>query len=893
MTGAPVRTTCPYCGVGCGVLVSRDTGGAVTVAGDPEHPANLGRLCSKGSALGETLGFEGRLLQPRVDGREVGWDTALAAVADRFSDIIAEHGPDAVAFYVSGQLLTEDYYVANKLMKGFIGSANIDTNSRLCMASSVAGYKRAFGTDTVPCDYTDLEQADLIVLVGSNTAWCHPVLYQRIKKARQERPGLSVVVVDPRRTATCEIADLHLALAPGSDTLLFNGLLHWLKREDALDWTFLERHTEGFAEAFAAAKASASSLPAVAAGCGLEESAVADFFRRFQTTERVVTLYSQGVNQWSFGTDKANAIINCHLATGRIARPGMGPFSITGQPNAMGGREVGGLANQLAAHMDFEPESIDRVGRFWAAPRMAQQPGRKAVDLFAAVESGAVRAVWIMATNPAVSLPDADRVRAALEACDCVIVSDLFADTDTARCADILLPAAGWGEKDGTVTNSERCISRQRAFLEPPGEARADWWILTQVARRMGFAEGFPFESAADCFREHAALTTFENGGTRDLDLGGLEALDDAAYDALEPLQWPLPEGGAGQRSRLFADGRFYTPSGRARLLPITVRPPANAPSDAYPLALNTGRIRDQWHTMTRTARATRLNAHLPEPFVQIHPVDAGLHGLRDGALAELTSAWGRMHARVAVDQGQRPGSLFVPFHWSDGLAHLARADALVNPAVDPISGQPESKHTPVRVAPLRVAWHGFLLCREPVTLDADLDYRVCVPGDGHWRYEIAGSQAVADWGAWARFFLGPDGEWLELSDPARGRYRGARISDGRLTACLFVAPTPDLPPAGWLAGLFGEGALDAPSRASLLAGRPPRGRADPGETVCACFQVGRNTIVEAIRSGGLADVGGIGAALQAGTNCGSCLPELEHILARERAMPDGRIAPP
>jgi assimilatory nitrate reductase catalytic subunit len=885
-SGEPIKTTCPYCGVGCGVVVSRGADGVFAVAGDPDHPANLGRLCSKGAALAETLGSEGRPRQPVVDGRPVDWDEALDAVAGRLGAIIAEHGPDAVAFYVSGQLLTEDYYVANKLMKGYIGSGNIDTNSRLCMASSVAGYKRALGSDTVPCDYRDLDQADLIVLVGSNTAWCHPVVYQRISQAKRVRPALKVVVIDPRRTATCEIADLHLALAPGTDTLLFNGLLHWLKREDALDWGFLERHTEGFSDAFAAAKSSAGSIPRVASGCGLEDSDVADFYRRFQTTERVLTLYSQGVNQWSFGTDKVNAIINCHLATGRIGRPGMGPFSITGQPNAMGGREVGGLANQLAAHMDFDPESIDRVARFWGAPRMAEGPGLKAVEMLDAVSSGAIKAIWVMATNPAVSLPDADRVRAALSACGCVIVSDLLADTDTARTADILLPAAGWGEKDGTVTNSERRISRQRAFMEPPGLARPDWWILTQVARRMGFAKGFGFESAADCFREHAALTAFENGGTRDLDLGALADLDDEAYQALEPVQWPAARGGAA--GRLFTDGRFYTPNGRARLLAIATGAPANLPSDAFPLSLNTGRIRDQWHTMTRTARVPRLNTHLPEPFIQIHPVDAGLHGLVDGALAEVTSAWGRMRGRVAVDRDQRPGSIFVPFHWSDSLSRLGRVDAVVNPAVDPVSGQPESKHTPVRVAPLRAAWHGFVLSRTPLDLDADLDYRVSIPADGHWRYEIAGLEPVTDWVAWARYFLGHQGEWLDFADPAHGRYRGARLVDGCLAACLFVAPGPELPRSSWLFGLFNEAALDAVTRTCLLAGRPPKGRQDAGETVCACFQVGLNTIVESIREGGLRSVEAIGAALQAGTNCGSCVPEIARVLEREAA---GRVA--
>jgi assimilatory nitrate reductase catalytic subunit len=891
----PVSTTCPYCGVGCGVLVSPGGEAGFRVSGDPEHPANRGRLCSKGAALGATLGHEGRLCHPLIEGRRVSWDQALDAVAQGLAQVIERHGPDAVAFYVSGQLLTEDYYVANKLMKGFIGSGNIDTNSRLCMSSAVAAQQRAFGSDTVPCDYQDLEQADLILLVGSNTAWCHPVVYQRIQQARRERPGLKLIVIDPRRTATCEDADLHLPLAPGTDTLLFNGLLDYLRREDALDWDFLESHTQGFAGAFAQARRDAPSIPAVAAGCGLPESAVAELYRAFARTERVVTLFSQGVNQWSFGADKGNAIINCHLATGRIGRPGMGPFSITGQPNAMGGREVGGLANQLAAHMDFSPESRARVAGFWRTDRLAAGPGLKAVELFEAIAAGRVKAVWIMATNPAVSLPDADRVRAALRACDLVICSDMTADTDTAACARILLPAASWGEKDGTVTNSERRISRQRAFTPPPGEARPDWWILTQVARRLGFAGAFPYASAAEIFREHAALTALDNAGRRDLDLGGLAGLSGSEYELLAPVQWPVGAPGSPARpARPFADGRFYTENGKARLVAVAVCPPAFVTDAEYPLVLNTGRVRDQWHTMTRTARAPRLNAHSPEPYVQIHPADAAAWSLGDGALARIESRWGAMLARVQYDVGQRRGSLFVPFHWSDASARQARADALVNPAVDPLSGQPESKHTPVRVAPMAPAWHAFALSRQPLDPPA-ADWCVSVNLGDHWRYELAGTAGIGDWATWARALLGAGSgaggdqdQWLEFADPSGGRYRGARVVEGRLAGCVFAGPGPNLPGRAWLGGLFGEAPLTPASRAAILAGRPGRGGHDAGETVCACFQVGRNSIREAIRDGGARTLDALGATLQAGTNCGSCLPEIALILERECAAAAG-----
>ncbi|MCG8426123.1 MAG: molybdopterin-dependent oxidoreductase, partial [Chromatiales bacterium] len=460
-----VKTTCPYCGVGCGVIVERSSDGSITVTGDKDHPANFGRLCSKGTALGQTLDLDNRLLTPRIGGHSVDWDEALNAVAAGFRSVIEEHGPDAVAFYVSGQLLTEDYYVANKLMKGFIGSANIDTNSRLCMSSSVAGHKRAFGSDTVPCSYEDLEIADLIVLVGSNTAWCHPVLFQRIRQAKKERPAMKVVVIDPRKTDTCDIADLHLPLKPGTDITLFNGLLDYLDREDSIDWEFIINATQGLQDALIAARTNNHPVVTTARETGLCHKSIQQFYTWFSQTEKVVTVYSQGVNQWSCGTDKVNAIINCHLATGRIGKPGMGPFSFTGQPNAMGGREVGGLANQLAAHMDFTDEAIDSVKRFWQSNTVATKPGLKAVDLFEAIERGKVKAIWIMATNPAVSLPEADRFREALRECQLVVVSDCVDNTDTAACADILLPATTWGEKDGTVTSSERRISRQRNFL--------------------------------------------------------------------------------------------------------------------------------------------------------------------------------------------------------------------------------------------------------------------------------------------------------------------------------------------------------------------------------------------------------------------------------------------
>src|ERR1700677_999956 len=529
------RTTCPYCGVGCGVLATPDDRGGAAVSGDPEHPANFGRLCSKGSALGETLGLEGRLLYPMIRCSKgvmerVAWTDALDHVAHRFAHIIARDGPGAVAFYLSGQMLTEDYYAANKLMKGFIGSANVDTNSRLCMASSVAGHRRAFGADTVPGCYEDLDEADLLVLVGSNAAWCHPVLFQRML-ANKQRRGARIVVIDPRRTDTAEDADLFLGLKPGADTALFSGLLVQLADSGALDHDYIERHTGGFEETLARAQGMAGSTAATALATGLSESDVAAFFKMFAETPRVVTLYSQGVNQSAQGTDKVNAIINCHLATGRIGKTGASPFSLTGQPNAMGGREVGGLANQLAAHMAFTPPDIDRVRRFWKAPRIATHEGLKAVQMFEAIGRGEIKALWVMGTNPAVSLPDADAARSALKKLELFVISENVLSNDTvAAGAHVLPPAQAWGEKSGTVTNSERRISRQRAFLEPPGEDKPDWWIVSEVAKRLGLDAVFPFTSAAEVSREHAALSAFENSGSRDFDIGALTALSDEAF---------------------------------------------------------------------------------------------------------------------------------------------------------------------------------------------------------------------------------------------------------------------------------------------------------------------------------------------------------------------------
>lgn len=871
-----VKTTCPYCGVGCGVIASVADDGAVTVKGDPEHPANFGRLCSKGSALAETIDLDGRVLFPEIGGRQASWNEALDLIAGKFVEAIAEHGPDSIAFYVSGQLLTEDYYVANKLMKGFVGSANIDTNSRLCMSSSVAGHRRAFGSDTVPGAYEDLELADLVILTGSNLAWCHPVLYQRLAAAKAARPGLKIVVIDPRRTMTCDIADLHLAIRPDGDVALFMGLFAHLATSPAIDQNYIAAHTQGFAEAFAAA--AALSFTDLMERTGLPSMQIREFFRLFETTEKVVTCYSQGVNQSSSGTDKVNAILNCHLATGRIGRPGMGPFSLTGQPNAMGGREVGGLANMLAAHMAIESaEDRDRVQRFWASPTIAPKPGLKAVDMFRAVADGRIKALWIMATNPAVSMPDADAVEAAIKACPFVVISDILRETDTARHAHVLLPSLGWGEKDGMVTNSERRLSRQRPFLSTPGEAKADWWQVAEVGRRMGFA-GFDFQSPADIFAEHAALSAFENNNSRDFDIGAYAGIDRPVYDAIAPFQWPQPAVMKRGMTRFFADGGFYHPDRRARFIAVQA-PITSRTNEQYPLTLNTGRIRDHWHTMTRTGKSARLSSHIAEPFAEIHPADAMELGIRGAGLVELESPYGKAVIRTLVTERQARGNVFVPMHWNDQFAAKARIDALVAPVTDPFSGQPASKNVAITVRPFAAAFYGFTVsATKPVSLQAE--YWALAKAAGGWRIELAFKDGVEDWMGWCRtaFGIPEDIEPLGYADAQSGDLRLAFFEGERLIAALFLAREPVAVARNWAVGQLAVRHVDLRKRFAVVAGRPGADQPDAGAIVCSCFSVGVNRIISAIR-GGCHSVETVGKETRAGTNCGSCRSEIRGII--------------
>ena len=874
-----VLTTCPYCGVGCGTRIAPGNEGRIAVEGDKNHPSNFGRLCSKGSALGETLSLDGRLLRPTIGGRESDWNEALSLVAEKFSSTIAAHGPDSVAFYVSGQLLTEDYYIANKLMKGFIGSANIDTNSRLCMSSSVAGMQRAFGEDVVPGTYEDFDEADLAVIVGSNMAWCHPILFQRLIAAKEKR-NTKIIVIDPRATATTEMSDLHLAIAPGSDVALFNLLLSELVRRGKADKHYIARHTSGFDAAFAIANdmtfSSCSELT------GVDINTLEQFVQAFCETERTLTLFSQGVNQSTAGTDKVNAIINCHLATGRIGKPGLGPFSLTGQPNAMGGREVGGMSSTLACHMDISnPEHRRTAQSFWNSPQMASQPGLKAVDLMNSVSQGRVKALWIMATSPADSMPDADFVRDAISECPFVVVSDVMQKTGTTGLANVCLPSLAWGEKDGTVTNSERRISRQRSFMAAPGEAQPDWWQVSEVAKRMGFTDAFSYQHASEIFKEYAAMSGYENSGSRCFDISRYADIDRHHYNDLKPFQWPAPKDPSVSNVRIFSDGRFSTDDGKARFIATHFRNVSCRTGDSYPLTMNTGRVRDQWHTMTRTGKSPRLGRHISEPFIEVHPHDAERFALTDACLAKVCSTRGSIVVRTLITNRQRQGSVFVPIHWTENHASNARVDVLVDPNVDPVSGQPEFKATPIKIAAFKATSFAFAVLEEkPRTLKAD--YWAIGPVESGWRVELAWLNEPTDWANEASRLFGNEvskGELISYFDATKGSFRAAAFSGDRLSSILFSAREPVAVARDMICNVLGKSIESPQQRLRLLAGKAAADQRDCGPIICSCFGVGLNDIVDAVRSDGCATVDAIGQSLQAGTNCGSCRPELKRII--------------
>ncbi len=864
-----VSTTCPYCGVGCGLTVSSDDAQTTPlVLASQTHPANFGRACSKGSALAETLDSQHtpeRLTHPLINGEVASWDSASSLIAERIQNTVAEHGPDSVAFYLSGQLLTEDYYVANKLAKGFLGTANVDTNSRLCMSSAVAGYKRAFGSDTVPCCYEDLELADLIVLIGSNTAWTHPVLYQRIVAAKESNPNMKVVLIDPRKTVTADLADLHLPITPSSDNFLFQGLMHYLNQNEYCDQAYIREHTEGFDKVIESV--ADKDINFVAQLCGVDADDVATFFNWFAQTRKAISFYSQGINQSATGTDKCNSIINCHLATGKIGYEGAGPFSITGQPNAMGGREVGGLANMLAAHMDFTEESIDRVGRFWQAPNMATEPGLKAVDLFDSIAAGKIKLLWVMATNPAVSLPNSSKVAEALANCDTVIVSDVT-NTDTTAFADIVLPALGWGEKDGTVTNSERRISRQRGFQKATGLAKPDWWALAQVGQKLGYEQAFNYTVPADVFREHAALSAFENDGSRDFDLSALAPLSNDEYQNLDPIQWPVNASNPQGTARMFTDGKFFTPSGKAQFVAsgsALAKAVAKAQQQGQ-LLLNTGRLRDQWHTMTRTGSAPRLTAHDDIAYLEMHPEDALNSGLSHNAMARVSNDHGVITLQVKVLDTAMPGRVFAPIHWNQQFSSAGVVNQLVPPYVDPVSGQPELKASSVTVQPVLQKHWARVVSKQPLADLSQFDYWSVNKFAGGY-VTLVGYDTDQDWRS--AFGLNDRSDVLAFSNPIERSNSWVVCQQDGIDAIVFEHTcVSKLPSRTWLVEVYEKQHVN--DAVKLLRGE--QGITD--ELICACFGTTKKNITQAIEEGASSQLD-LANTFGCGSKCGSCKPEL------------------
>ncbi len=887
-----VRTVCPYCGVGCGIIASATGGRVSAVRGDPLHPANFGRLCSKGSTLHLSTAAPARLRAPM--GRhsrsaaltEMGWADALEMAAQRFAQTIQAHGPDSVAFYLSGQLLTEDYYVFNKLVRALAGTNNIDTNSRLCMSSAVSGYKLALGADAPPACYEDIDLAGCLFIAGSNAAWAHPVLFRRVEDARRRNPALKIVVVDPRRTDTTALADLHLALLPGTDVALFHGMLHVLLRDGLCDQTFIDAHTNGW-EALRGLVAEYS--PDVAARlCGVNAADIVTAARWFAGAGPTLSLYCQGLNQWATGTDKNTALINLHLATGQIGRPGAGPLSLTGQPNAMGGREVGGMATLLPGHRDLaNPEHRAEMARFWGVQAISARPGKSAVELFDALHDGSIKAVWIACTNPAHSLPDQSRAEEALRRASFVVVQEAFSGTDTSAFADLLLPAATWGEKEGTVTNSERRVSRVRALVPPPGEARPDWVIAEDFARRLAChlkrpqeAAGFAHATAAEVYREYRETTR-----GRDLDIS---ALDHERLDRQGPQQWPVDQGTGHGTLRLYTDRRFATADGRARFTAPPYRAAAESTDAQFPLHLNTGRLRDQWHGMSRTGLVPQLFNHAAEPKLSMHPDDLTRRGLAEGNLARVRSRRGELILRVAQSEDLRPSQVFLAMHWSSRFLSGGGSNRLTRGDLDPISRQPELKHCAVEVEKLDYPWELIALRAG----DAERHLAAARGLLGRFAYASCGlygqSHPLAVFRAAGpgpaapellaaldlAFELVPDATALRYEDSRRDVSKLLMLAGQVVVGARLSGETAA---QGWIQELMAEGApLDA-LRPSALApvARPPAAGLR-GRILCSCTNVAEAAIQACLAAG--LDVPGLQRELGCGITCGSCVPELTRL---------------
>ncbi|MBC7945823.1 MAG: molybdopterin-dependent oxidoreductase [Burkholderiales bacterium] len=896
---SPIKSTCCFCGVGCGVLIESDGTRITNVRGDPDHPANFGRLCAKGASLHLTAGLEARALYPMLRAsrdqplHHATWNQALAFAAEEFARIIRMHGPDAVAFYVSGQLLTEDYYVFNKLARGLVGTNNIDSNSRLCMSSAVAGYKMTLGSDAPPACYDDIAEAGCVFIAGSNTAHAHPIVFRRLQDAKAKNPALKVVVVDPRFTDTAQASDLHLAILPGTDVALFNGMLHAMLWNDWCDAAFIAAHTTGLA---AMKQAVAEYTPQVVAEvCGVPAADIVQAAQWFAAGP-ALSLYCQGLNQSTQGTFKNAALINLHLATGHIGKPGAGPLSLTGQPNAMGGREVGAMANLLSAHRDLaNPDHRAEIADFWGIESLSQKPGKTAVELFKAMAAGDIKAVWIACTNPAQSMPNQTLVRRALQTAEFVVVQEAFAQTDTTAYADVVLSATSWGEKDGTVTNSERRISRVRAAVGAPFEARPDWKIAADFALELGAKLGrsharamFSYSNTEEIFNEHRETTR-----GRDLDITGL------SYALLEregPHHWPYPQGAAAQRPRLYEDGMFATADGRARFASTPYAPVVERTDARYPLHLNTGRLRDQWHGMSRTGTVARLFNHAPEPLLSMHGDDMQRRGLKDGDLAKLATRRGELVIRVEKSADMRPAQVFLPMHWGSQFMSGAGINVLTSDRYCPHSKQPELKHAAVQVAKAELPWRLLALRRfeaaEAGAANVFLaSLRPLLACFGYGSLGLYGRTApvvvltaanvkpvnaelIAEIDA--AFALVDATSIISYIDARRAAEKRVLVTAGNATA---VRASGEFARCDWLKDALADGVQAAALRPWIYSAgaTAPAGLADRGRVVCACHAITEREISKLAAAG--ADVDSLQQELRCGTECGACLPELARIV--------------
>ena len=895
------KSTCCYCGVGCGVIISSENDRIINVKGDPTHPANFGRLCTKGSTLHLTAKLDNRLLYPELRKQRdlprvrATWDESLDFAVEAFAKTIETHGPDSVAFYISGQLLTEDYYVFNKLAKGLIGTNNVDTNSRLCMSSAVAGYKATLGADAPPACYDDIDHTECLFIAGSNTAFAHPIIYRRIEDAKAKNPNLKIIVVDPRRTDTAQAADLHLAILPGTDVALFNGLLHVMLWEGLLDMAYINAHTVGFDALKDTVREYTPKM--VSDICGIKESDIitaAKWFGKGPT----LSMYCMGLNQSIHGTEKNAALINLHLATGQIGKPGAGPFSLTGQPNAMGGREVGGMANLMSGHRELaNAEHRAEIAKIWGIEDVPAAPGKTAVEMFDAVKDGSIKAIWIACTNPAHSMPDLNNVLAALNQAELVVVQDAYNNTDTCKYADILLPASTWGEKEGSVTNSERRITRVNPAVPPPAEARHDWAIMVDFAqrleKRLATKTGlFPFTTTEAIFNEHRETTR-----GRDLDITGLSY---AILNEKGPQQWPFLSGESQGKTRLYTDGVFQKPEGKAQFVNAVYKGTADKTDARHPLHLLTGRLRDQWHGMSRTGTVAQLFNHVEEPVVYMSSDDMTRRTIKNGDMVRVSNKRGSLVLPAQLSEEVKPSETFIAMHWGSQFMHGLGVNALMPPNFDKTSKQPELKHAAIKIEKLDLPWRltvmrtiqNVSILQKIQNLLANFEYASCGmfgrQSDVHAgmlilraaHSEAASPQLIAEIDS----ILGmtDDMPLLNYVDAKRGISKRILVENNvasgkaEVTGVRLVGETLA---ADWLKDVMTTGEFNPELRRWALAplNAPPAGQRSRGKIVCNCLDVAENDIIDTIQLG--ADLITLQNKLKCGTECGSCVPELKRLV--------------